>query len=131
MNAAPAGEIRVACSSAALAGVRDQVRATLSDEGCSEPRTRAAVLATSEIVTNAIRHASPPIDVLVELIHDGVRIGVTDHAPDVLPAVSLAPGDAGGFGLRLVGLVADRWGILVEDDHKTVWAEIGARARDF
>jgi anti-sigma regulatory factor (Ser/Thr protein kinase) len=81
-------------------------------------RIDAVQLATSELVTNAVRHGDLRHD--VDPIHITVRIGdqslsVTVEQPTAAADVGVAEGrlgseDAGGFGLRLVDQLVDKWG---------------------
>jgi anti-sigma regulatory factor (Ser/Thr protein kinase) len=84
----------------------------------------AAGLLTSELVTNAIRHAGTPVELLARVAR-GLRVEVTDGRPDV----PLAPRDASGFsvsgrGLHLVDELASRWGVERDGATKTVWFEL-------
>jgi anti-sigma regulatory factor (Ser/Thr protein kinase) len=86
------------------------------------PERRADVLLlATELVTNAVRHGSPPISLVVERQDACLRIEVED-AGDGRPARDPEPGPAGGWGLLLVEEAADRWGVL--DGSTNVWFEI-------
>ena len=93
---------------------RALVRGTLG-EHC--PAIDAAVLCTSELVTNAIlytRSGRPGGVVVVTVdIGDGeVTIGVVDAGACGRPAIAARPVDSGegGFGLRIVEQLAAGWG---------------------
>lgn len=82
-----------------------------------------AELLVSELVTNAIQHGAPPIELLIRCAgDDALEICVRDSDPAV-PVPRGAQDDAeGGRGLLLVDLVSDRWGTETDpDDGKTVW----------
>jgi serine/threonine-protein kinase RsbW len=87
-----------------------------------------AGLLVSELVTNSVRHAGQPAGAPVDVratAHDGiVRVEVQDHGHG--PVRARDPGSQhGGFGLRLVELIAARWG--VSHEHGTcVWFELAA-----
>ncbi|WP_299036420.1 ATP-binding protein [uncultured Pseudokineococcus sp.] len=91
----------------------------------SLPDTLALLL--SELVTNALRHASPPAEVTVVL--DGGRCLLDVADPDVTkppsPEHDRSPG-LGGHGLPLVALLAHDRGWYVEGSRKHVWACLGA-----
>jgi anti-sigma regulatory factor (Ser/Thr protein kinase) len=79
-------------------------------------------LLVSELVTNAVRHgdASGPLELHASW-NDEVRVEVCDHGEGFAPAPRLgALDEPGGFGLYLVGRLADRWGVE-NADGTTVW----------
>ena len=84
-----------------------------------------AVLLTSELVTNAVRHARTEVVVTLCDAGVGVRIEVTDDAPGT-PVLGRPDVDAtSGRGLSLVNHVADSWGVVRHPgDGKTVWLEV-------
>ena len=76
----------------------------------------------SEVVTNAVRHGdgAEPLE-LHATWNAEVRIEVSDHGDGFTPAPRIgALDEPGGFGLFLVGRLADRWGVET-DDGTTVW----------
>ncbi len=92
------------------------------------PASPDVALLVSELVTNGVRHAGAgpdaPVRLAVQVEEDRIRVEVSDngqgfdHGP--LPP---DPGRAGGWGLRLVDALSERWG--VERDGKTVvWFEV-------
>jgi len=96
-----------------LEGVRESVR-----------------LLVSEAVTNSVRHAGLGEDEKIELaISSGptaVRVDVIDHGRGFDPAHPMEAGPEGGFGLFLVGELADRWGF--EPGDSRFWFEIDRAA---
>jgi anti-sigma regulatory factor (Ser/Thr protein kinase) len=90
------------------------------------PRRTAdvAVLLTSELIANAVRHGPPAGFLQVEATHDRVRIEVSDSS-SVPPAI-ITPGAAavGGRGLVLIDRLSARWGWTPQPPGKTVWCEI-------
>jgi anti-sigma regulatory factor (Ser/Thr protein kinase) len=94
----------------------------------SDDDVRLTELLTSELVTNAVRHAATEIMLRVEADARMVRVEVTDTGPD-LPVITDTP-DLGGYGLRIVDELAARWGIEhAPEDGKTVWFEVEVTAR--
>jgi anti-sigma regulatory factor (Ser/Thr protein kinase) len=87
-----------------------------------------ATLLTSELVTNAVRHARTGMEIAVSRTDDRtVRIAVTDRAPAAdVRARSSADDAEGGRGLFLVEQLAVGWGSAVGDNAKTVWFELRA-----
>ena len=79
-------------------------------------------LLVSELVTNAVRHADGSEPVEVHAHWDGeVRIEVSDHGRGFSPKPRFGRLDEpGGFGLFLVGRLADHWGVET-DGGTTVW----------
>lgn len=86
-----------------------------------------AELGVSELVTNALLHGAPPIQVRVRGTVQHPRVEVRDASPErpVLPsAVSPDEDDillTFGRGLSIVARSSDAWGAEMEDDGKTVW----------
>jgi anti-sigma regulatory factor (Ser/Thr protein kinase) len=97
------------------------------------PRIDDLRLLVSELVTNSVLHGGVGPDGHVELHVDlpdnRVRVEVCDDGDGWIPQVRSPSLDsdqaAGGWGLLLVGAIADSWG--VEAGERTcVWFEIGA-----
>lgn len=86
-------------------------------------------LLVSELVTNAFRHAGlkegDPIGLRVELTNGTIRIEVSERGSSGTPAIR-DPGEDGGWGLRIVERVADRWGADVVPGRRVVWFEVEA-----
>ena len=81
-------------------------------------------LVVSEMVTNAVRHAAPPVHVEVETTDDEVLVAVCDGSP-VLPVRREADEEAeGGRGMLLVDLLTADHGVRPQPPGKTVWARI-------
>ena len=86
-----------------------------------------AVLLTSELVTNAIRHGAAPITVRAGVSRRGsLRIEVDDDVRGTVAARRAWPTDDGGRGLYLVDSLADRWGYRSTRSGKRVWFELAA-----
>ncbi|MDX3115715.1 MULTISPECIES: ATP-binding protein [Streptomyces] len=86
-----------------------------------------AALLVSELVTNALRHATGPIGVrLVRPAHlEGVLlVEVSDPLPDPPRERVARPDDESGRGLQLVASSARRWGTRPGGVGKTVWFEL-------
>ena len=89
-------------------------------------------LLVSELVTNSVKHArvseddSIMLDVKIDA--DVVRIEVRDPGPGFEPPVAAPPDDADeGWGLFLVGQLADEWG--VDQGRQAVWFQIDCARR--
>jgi hypothetical protein len=85
----------------------------------------AAVLCTSELVTNALVHATGEVGLHLEGWADGtVRLRVCDHssAPPRAGAPSTVP--EASRGLLLVDALTARWGVEPAPGGKAVWCDI-------
>jgi anti-sigma regulatory factor (Ser/Thr protein kinase) len=79
-------------------------------------------LIVSELVTNAIRYAEPPVQ--LRLIRDRtLSVEVSDGSSAAPYLRHARTTDEGGRGLLLVSQFAQRWGTRYEDRGKTIWAE--------
>ena len=88
------------------------------------PRLDDLLLCLSEVVTNAVLHAGPPILVRGGVVDEKVRVEVSDGSK-VAP-VRRRPGNRAptGRGLLLLEHLTSAWGVDVTSDGKTVWFEI-------
>jgi anti-sigma regulatory factor (Ser/Thr protein kinase) len=117
-------QARPVAASDARRYVRDRLVDLLSPRRLSE-----AELLTSELVTNAVRHArlkeGDTIGLDISVDADTVHVAVVDAGPGFdFSKIFDDPRDPrGGWGLILVGKVSDRWGIDASPPH-TVWFEI-------
>jgi anti-sigma regulatory factor (Ser/Thr protein kinase) len=84
------------------------------------------LLLTSEAVTNSVVHASTEsVGVSLWRCDDHVHVSVTDNDPEAPEMQPVDPTRAGGFGVRLIDLLADDWGVArTGDDGKCVWFEV-------
>ncbi|WP_449486310.1 SpoIIE family protein phosphatase [Streptomyces avidinii] len=82
----------------------------------------ATELLLSELVTNAIRYGTEPIQ--VRLIHDRALICEVSDGSSTAPHMRrAATTDEGGRGLFLVAQVAQSWGTRYTPHGKVIWAE--------
>lgn len=85
----------------------------------------AAVLLTSELVTNAVLHAAGTINVDVDLDLTALRVEVADNSDERPAPRDATPEDTFGRGLHLVEAMARAWGVeQARDDGKVVWFEL-------
>ena len=119
---------------------RDWVSAVLREIG-HDDLTDSARLAVSELVTNAILHAEPPMTVTVRGTPAHPRVEVTDHSlmpPQRRGSERLIDVDDDrswatvGRGLDLVASYSARWGADISPNGlgKVVWFEPSASVRD-
>jgi anti-sigma regulatory factor (Ser/Thr protein kinase) len=99
---------------------RQFVEGCLNTWGVSEVNDRI-LLAVSELTTNAVVHGSGPVDVAVDATGTRLRVMVTDRGDGTPTLQPDAPGEPGGWGLRLVDGLTDRWGTDRRHGRTTVW----------
>lgn len=88
----------------------------------------AAVLCTSELVTNALLHGDPPFDLEVSVDRGRVRVAVFDHGAGIVaPRDPLSDTAATGRGLDIVAALSSSWDVTPTDDGKVVWFELSAK----
>ncbi|MFD8703214.1 SpoIIE family protein phosphatase [Kitasatospora sp. NPDC059648] len=86
-------------------------------------------LLLSELVTNAIRYGTEPIQ--VRLIHDRTLICEVSDGSSTAPHLRhAATTDEGGRGLFLVAQLAQAWGTRYTSRGKVIWAECALDASD-
>ena len=82
------------------------------------------VLMVSELVTNAVVHGRPPIELRLRHTGTHVVVEVLDGATFLPRRLRPTPDDEHGRGLQLVALLADRWGTRATSDGKSVWCVV-------
>ncbi|GGS94663.1 histidine kinase [Streptomyces chromofuscus] len=113
---------------AAVAGMRAAVTRKLDEWDLSE-LSYGTELVLSELITNAIRHGSPPIH--VRLLRDRTLICEVSDGTSTSPHLRYAATtEEGGRGLFLVSQVADHWGTRYTPQGKVIWAEQALPTRD-
>ena len=112
---------RLSAGPAAAGEARSQVRAAIRDWGVPVDPD-AAVLLTSELVTNAIRHeAGQTITLAISCVAGQLRVDVHDSSYS-WPVVLEAKADAeAGRGLMLVATLSDEWGFYRTPAGKAVY----------
>jgi len=103
---------------------RELVRTTL-DGWTDGDRIDDIVLCVSELVTNAVVHASSSPRILVHVRPAVIHVEVSD-ASDVLPTPRVAEmNDTSGRGMSILTGFSDRWGSLRRSGGgKTVWFDV-------
>ena len=87
------------------------------------------LLLVSELVTNSIRHAGlgprDSVELWVDIDEEVVRVEVHDPGPGFVAMLKRPhPARGSGWGLHLVDVVADRWGVEKTRRDTTAWFEI-------
>ncbi|MCP2340939.1 SpoIIE family protein phosphatase [Actinomadura rupiterrae] len=106
-------------AAASVADARRFVQHTLREWGMAEA-VDDAVLATSELATNAVAYAGTAFDVSCTLTEDEIQIEVRDRHPTrtpVMPGVTAAS----GRGLPSIARLAASWGVDYDHESKGIW----------
>ncbi|MCB7135579.1 SpoIIE family protein phosphatase [Cellulosimicrobium marinum] len=82
-------------------------------EDCDVPSgvRRVAMLLTSELLTNAVQHATGPVEADVEVGHRVLRVGVRDASTTPPRLRTPEPHETGGRGVQFLERCARRWGV--------------------
>jgi anti-sigma regulatory factor (Ser/Thr protein kinase) len=110
---------------------RRRLIADLGEAGVADTTACDAGLVLSELISNALRHASPlpggTLEVSWTLRSGSVKVAVSDGGGGDMPKVN-EPGNSavGGRGLGIVDRLSLRWGVCSARDQagKKVWAEV-------
>jgi PAS domain S-box-containing protein len=105
---------------AVVAGARARAADQLAAWGL-EQLTFTTELIVSELLTNAIRHAQPPLQVRM-ILDDALSCEVSDGSSTAPHLRRAGRYDEGGRGLLLVASLAERWGSRPTRTGKTIWA---------
>ena len=110
-------------SSTAPGLARGFVSSTLSSWAVGDAFADVPLLA-SELVTNAVRHASGEVGLSILRARNRVRVDVFDGSSDLPVKVDPDAARDGGWGLHIVEQLASRWGLDTFDGGKAVWCEV-------
>jgi len=110
---------------------RRRLVADLISAGIFEASACDAALVLSELISNALRHASPLPGAKVKVAwivrRDSVEIAVSDGGGPTVPQLTQPAVSAlGGRGLGIVARLSRHWGVRSGDGEMTVWAEVPA-----
>jgi ABC-type multidrug transport system ATPase subunit/anti-sigma regulatory factor (Ser/Thr protein kinase) len=106
---------------AAVAGVRNEATEQIAAWGLDELAFTTELI-LSELITNAIRHASGPIQ--VRLLRDRDLICEVADTSSTSPHLRYATTtDEGGRGLFLVAQLAEQWGTRYTPGGKIIWTQ--------
>ncbi|WP_334141014.1 ATP-binding protein [Rhabdothermincola sp.] len=110
-----------------LGSARAARRFVLSVMGRDHGTEDEVELMVSELASNVILHACTPFTIRVD--HDEVnhvlRVECHDGARTLPVLKGYAPRAVTGRGLQIIDHLADRWGVEVDHEGKTVWFEVG------
>jgi anti-sigma regulatory factor (Ser/Thr protein kinase) len=108
---------------------RRRLMGDLSGAGVYEGTVSDAGLVISELISNALRHATPlpgrTLRASWRFSRHSMEIAVSDGGSDTVPHVHEPTGWAvGGRGLGIVDRLSLRWGVSGAEGETTVWAEL-------
>ena len=109
-----AERVHVPFSASAARTARQHLSSFLHDQGMAQPVVDDALVVISELVSNAVRHATPQADgrlgVSWALADGALVLTVEDGGSSRAPHVVSAQADAeGGRGLSIVSVLTRRW----------------------
>ncbi|WP_306184938.1 MULTISPECIES: SpoIIE family protein phosphatase [unclassified Streptomyces] len=106
----------------AVATARTHAQHQLTHWGVGEETAYTTEMIVSELVTNAIRYGTPPVQ--LRLIKDRTLTCEVHDSNALAPRLRHAKTiDEGGRGLFIIARLAQNWGVRYSLDGKTVWAE--------
>jgi len=103
---------------------RDQLTRVMAEWGLVGEAGEPTQLVVTELVSNAIDHAHPPIQLTVSFPGESVRVEVHDASAEPPRQQSHDPWRARGRGLQMVDALSSKWGWTNDDTGKTVWADV-------
>jgi len=107
-----------------VAAARRFVATTLAAAGLDSPAIlEPALVAVSELATNAVVHARTRFEVEVDTT-PSVRITVSDGSAVAPELRRVQPWSPSGRGVAMVDATASRWGIECQASGKRVWWEV-------
>jgi two-component sensor histidine kinase len=106
-----------------LPATRTQVTAVLTEWDVHGEAAEPTLLVVTELLTNAVEHARPPLRVTLRLGHEFVRVEVCDATLEP-PRFHPQEAEGRGHGGQIVAALALRHGWTPHPDGKTVWADV-------
>jgi hypothetical protein len=106
-----------------LSATRGRATSVLADWDVHGEAAEPTLLVLTELLSNAIEHARPPLRVTLGLGGDYVRVEVHDTAPHP-PRCRPREDEGRGHGVQIVAALAMRHGWTPDAHGKTVWADV-------
>ncbi|MDI5964451.1 SpoIIE family protein phosphatase [Streptantibioticus silvisoli] len=106
---------------AAVAAARNLTAGRLAVWGLDELAFTTEIV-VSELITNAIRHASGPLRLRL-ILAETLIVEVSDRSSTFPQLRRARTDDEGGRGLMLVARLSRRWGTRPTDSGKVIWAD--------
>jgi anti-sigma regulatory factor (Ser/Thr protein kinase) len=118
-------------TASSVGAARRRLIGDLTDAGVYEATACDAGLVLSELISNALRHATPLPGSLIRvswgISDDCVEIAVSDGGGPTVPVINKPAANAlGGRGLGIVDRLSLNWGVHTHQDgsETTVWAAL-------
>jgi serine/threonine-protein kinase RsbW len=135
MEVATSSALLLPFTASSVGVARRRLIGDLTEAGVYEATACDAGLVISELISNALRHASPlpgcVVKVSWKLRQDSVELEVSDGGGETAPAVNEPTNwSVGGRGLGIVARLSLHWGVREQEDGEpetTVWAELPVR----
>lgn len=124
MTASPTATVTLAADARNVSRARRVLQDAMVGGGRDDD-VDAALVALSELVTNAFVHAGTEAKVVVWSTSAGTRVEVEDGGAHLPVRRNFADTAATGRGLQLVEELTDRWGVERRGGGKVVWFELG------
>jgi anti-sigma regulatory factor (Ser/Thr protein kinase) len=122
-------DVGLALQPQAAALARDAVRQALDRWHVRADRIDDAQLIASELVANALRHGSQPMELNLALSRGALTVAVIDHSAALPRMRDPGPLDERGRGLPIVASLAQTWGVApAPGGGKAVWARLPVEA---
>ena len=129
MEVSTSSELVLPYTASSVGVARRRLIGDLAVAGIYEGASSDAALVISELISNALRHATPlpgfTLRASWRLADDSVEIAVSDGGAETVPTVHQPASWAiGGRGLGIVDRLSLRWGVSDEAGQTTVWARL-------
>ncbi len=122
LEVATSGALLLPYTASSVGVARRRLIGELTDAGVYEGTACDAGLVLSELISNALRHATPlpgrTVKVAWQLRQDTVEVAVSDGGGQTVPLVNQPSNwSVGGRGLGIVDRLSLRWGVCAAGDH--------------
>jgi anti-sigma regulatory factor (Ser/Thr protein kinase) len=118
-------EIQLPATESSVRVARKFAAGVLADWAIGGEAAENAVLIVSELLTNAIVHGDPPIELRLHNAGDELTIDVDDGSSVMPRKLRPAPEDPHGRGVAIVSQLSRRWAARPHGPGKTVRCTIG------